>query len=97
MEVEASNAERHLERLPQDLVVSLRERMESAKQSFEDALSEWAIARARYWELKKAAWANSEGAKHWKEKLHTYESRLEEARLQWRSALQSLQKSPALY
>lgn len=97
MEVEASNAERRLERVPQEMVVSLRARMESAKQSFEHALSEWGTARARYWELKKAAWANSEGAKHWKEKLHTYESRLEEARLQWRAALQSLQESPILY
>ena len=31
MEVEASNAERHLERLPQDLVISVRARVEAAK------------------------------------------------------------------
>jgi stearoyl-CoA desaturase (delta-9 desaturase) len=97
MEIEASNAERHLERLPQDVVVSVRERMELAKNSFEHALTEWGATRSRYWELKKVAWANSEGAKHWKEKLQAYESRLKEARLQWRATLQNLQNSPALY
>ena len=88
MEVEALEAEKHIQTMPRELAAS-RER-------FEQALGEWATTRARYWELKKAAWANSEGAKHWKEKLAIYDSRLNEARQQWRIAIQGLQKSPAL-
>lgn len=96
MEVEALDAEKHIQMLPNDLEHSWRERVSAARESMEDALAEWGATRSRYWELKKAAWKNSEGASHWKEKLAAYESRLNEARLQWRSALQSLQKSPAL-
>jgi hypothetical protein len=96
MDVEALEAEKHIQLLPNELGHTWRERVSSAKECFEHALSEWAITRARYWELKKAAWENSEGAIHWKEKLAAYESRLNEARLQWRAALQGLQKSPVL-
>jgi stearoyl-CoA desaturase (delta-9 desaturase) len=96
MEVEALEAEKHIQTMPKDLGHPWRERVAAARESMEHALTEWGTTRARYWDLKKAAWANSEGAKHWKEKLAAYESRLNEARLNWRAALQGLQKSPVL-
>ena len=96
MEVEALEAEKHLQAMPRELGQTWREAVTSARGRFEQALSEWATTRARYWELKKTAWENSEGAKYWKEKLATYESRLNEARLEWHAALQGLQRSPGL-
>ena len=96
MEVEAQEAEKHIQTMPHKLGHSLHERVAAARERFEHALAEWGTTRARYWELRKAAWKNSEEAKHWKEKLAAYESRLKEARLQWRTALQGLQKSPVL-
>jgi len=96
MEVEALDAEKRLQSMSLELESSWRTKMAAAKERFEHDLAAWATTRARYWELKKAAWANSEGAKHWKEKLAAYEARLDEARLQWRAALQNLQKSPVL-
>ena len=35
----------------------------------------------------------AEVAKHWKEKLAAYESRLDEARLQWRELVRGLENS----
>ena len=96
MEVEALEAEKRLKNMPHDVGITLQQRLSSSRERLELALAEWGQARACYWELKKAAWANSEGAKHWKEKLQTYESRLEEARLQWRAALQGLQNIPVI-
>jgi len=96
MEVEAFDAEKRLEAMSHEIGHPWRARVTAARERFEHALTEWGTTRARYWELKKTAWANSEGAKHWKEKLAAYETRLDEARLQWRAALQSLQKSPVL-
>jgi stearoyl-CoA desaturase (delta-9 desaturase) len=96
MEVEALEAEKHLQAMPLEVGSPWRVKVATARERFEHALGEWATTRARYWELKKAQWENSEGAKHWKEKLAAYETRLDEARLQWRAALQNLQKSPVL-
>jgi len=96
MEVEAIEAEKHIQTMPREVGHSWRENVALAKGRFDHALTEWGTTRARYWDLKKAAWKNSEGAKHWKEKLAAYEARLTEARLQWRTALQGLQKSPVV-
>ncbi len=96
MEVEALEAEKHLQSMPQELGHPWRAKVAAARVRFDHALTEWGATRARYWELKKAQWENSEGAKHWKEKLAAYETRLNEARLQWRAALQGLQKSPVV-
>jgi len=90
MEVEALEAERHIQRLPVEVGHPWRTRMAAARARFEHDLSQWAITRTRYWDLKKTAWANSEGAKHWKEKLAIYEARLDEARLQWRELIRGL-------
>jgi stearoyl-CoA desaturase (Delta-9 desaturase) len=91
LEVEALEAEKHLQALPLEMGHPWRTQVSAAKAHFEHALAEWAATRAKYWELKKAAWANSEGAKHWKEKLSAYDSRLQEARLGWRTAIQGIQ------
>jgi stearoyl-CoA desaturase (delta-9 desaturase) len=96
VEMEALDAEQHLKNIPQELGQPWRARLQASKEGFEKALADWAVTRARYWELKKASWANSEGAKHWKEKLQVYENRLNEARLAWRAAVQGLHKSPSL-
>lgn len=90
MEVEALDAEKQLQALPHEQVTPLRTKLATARGHFEVALAEWAATRAKYWELKKAAWANSEGAKHWKEKLAAYESRLDAARQSWRTTLEGL-------
>ena len=68
-----------------------RAKVAIGRESLEHALAEWGAARARYWELKKAQWANSEGAKHWKEKLAAYEERLKEARSAWRELVRGLE------
>ncbi len=96
MEVEALEAEKRLGEMSHEDGHPWRAKVTLAKEHFEHALVEWAATRARYWELKKTQWANSEGAKHWKEKLAVYESRLDEARLGWHTAIQSLQKVPVL-
>lgn len=95
MEVEALEAEKRLLEMPHEVGHPWRAKVTAARESFEHALVEWGATRARYWELKKAQWANSD-AKHWKEKLAVYESRLNEARQTWRTAIQSLQKVPVL-
>lgn len=96
MEVEALEAEKRISTLPMEIGHPWREKVASARGCLEQALSQWAITRTRYWDLKKAAWANSEGAKHWKEKLSAYEARLNEARMSWRATLQGIQKSPVI-
>jgi len=91
MEVEALEAERHLQEMPHEVGHPWRAKVAVARAHFEQALAEWATTRARYWELKKAQWANSEGAKHWKEKLATYEAQLNEKRLAWRDLVRGLE------
>jgi fatty-acid desaturase len=91
MEVEAQEAEKHLQNMPHEVGHPWRARVAVSRERLEHALTEWGTTRARYWELKKAQWANSEGAKHWKEKLAAYESRLDEARLQWRELVRGLE------
>jgi len=82
--------------MPHEVGHPWRARVAVARERFEHALAEWGTTRARYWELKKAQWANSEGAKHWKEKLAAYESRLDEARLQWRELVRGLETASPL-
>jgi stearoyl-CoA desaturase (delta-9 desaturase) len=91
MEVEALEAEKHLQEMPHEVGHPWRVTVAASRERLEHALAEWGATRARYWELKKAQWANSEGAKHWKEKLAAYESRLDDARLQWRELVRGLE------
>src|SRR5437879_429954 len=91
MEVEALVAEKRLQEMPHEVGHPWRAKVALARERFEHALADWGATRARYWELKKAGWANSDAttalasakdsvaevAKHWKEKLAAYESRLD--------------------
>src|SRR5205807_6526862 len=83
MEVEALVAEKGLQEMPHEVGHPWRAKVALARERFEHALADWGATRARYWELKKAQWANSDAttalasakdsvaevAKHWKEKL----------------------------
>ncbi len=93
VDVEALDAEKRLQAIPQELGQPWRARLQTSKEGFEKALADWAVTRARYWELKKTAWANSEGAQHWKGTLATCESRLNEAHLAWRSSFRASKRA----
>lgn len=96
MEVDALEAEKRLHGVPQELGDSLRIRLDAARLRLEQALAQWAETKAKYRELKNAAWHDSEQAlQHWQEKLREYESHLQEARDQWRELIQGLQRIPA--
>jgi stearoyl-CoA desaturase (Delta-9 desaturase) len=92
LEVEALDAEKRLQALPQSVGITLREHLEVARQQFEVSLSQWAETRATYWEMKKA---NSKAAMApLKAKVKEYEVRLGEARQQWRETLQGVARVP---
>jgi stearoyl-CoA desaturase (delta-9 desaturase) len=95
MEAEAFDAERHLVALPHPMMAHWRERMESTRKHFEAAIAQWAEDKAKYWEAKKAELIDSERLAHYKAKAHECELKLEEARENWRSFVQSLRRAPA--
>ena len=95
VEIDALDAEKHLQRVPPELGLSWRQRVDIARVRLEQALAQWAETKAKYREMKQAAWKDSEQAlRQWKMKLREYESRLEEARDHWRQLLQGLQRIP---
>ncbi len=96
MEVDAIDAEKHLQRLSPEVGFSFRQDMETARVRMEHALAQWAETKARFREMKQAAWKNSElTRRQWKAKLKEYEARVKEARAYWRSVLQELFRTPA--
>jgi len=96
LEVDALDAEKHLQRVSPDLGLSLRQRVEVARASMEHAMAQWAETKARIRELKAAAWKDSEHTRQqWKTKLEEYELRLQVAREEWRGVLQGLSKITA--
>jgi stearoyl-CoA desaturase (delta-9 desaturase) len=96
MEVDAIEAEKHLQRVAPEIGSTMRHRLDVARARMEHALAQWAETKTRIRELKQAAWKDSEHTRQqWKLKLQDYESRLEEARSQWRLLMQGLSKTPA--
>lgn len=96
MEVDALEAEKHLQRISPDLGLTLRQRLETARARVELALAQWAETKVRIRELKAAAWKDSEHTRQqWKAKLQEYETRLQAARQEWRGLVQGLSKIPA--
>jgi stearoyl-CoA desaturase (Delta-9 desaturase) len=96
MEVDAIDAEKHLQRIAPHLGTSWREHLDAARIKMEHALAQWAETKAKIRDLKQAAWKDSEHTRqHWKLKLQEYEARVEEAREEWRMVLQGLSKIPA--
>ncbi len=96
MEMEAFDAEKHLARLSGEHYATLRQRLTAARARFEQSLAQWAETRAKYRDMKKAAFVGSEHTlQQWKTKMHDYEARFKEARAHWRDTLRSLQQVPA--
>jgi stearoyl-CoA desaturase (Delta-9 desaturase) len=96
MEVEALDAEKQLQALPHPIGVTVRERIEMAREKLEHALSQWGETHAKYRELK-AAKVHEQTAqlkRQLRAKLQEYESGLIEARRHWRSALEGLNRAP---
>jgi stearoyl-CoA desaturase (delta-9 desaturase) len=95
MDVEALEAEKHIERVAPDVRITLRERLAAARVQMEYALAQWAETKNRIRDLKAAAWKDSEPTRQQlKLKLHQYEARLEEARDYWRMQVHGIFKSP---
>jgi stearoyl-CoA desaturase (delta-9 desaturase) len=97
MEVDALEAEKHLQRVAPEHGTRLRVHLDAARVRMEHALAQWGQAKIRLREMKQAAWKDSEPTRQqWKLKLQEYEARLEEARDTWRTQLQELFKTPAV-
>ncbi len=91
MEVDAIDAEKHLQRIAPELGVSWRQRLDAARISVEHAMVQWSETKVKIRELKQNAWKDSEHTRQqWKRKLQEYETRLEEARDHWRLSLRGL-------
>lgn len=95
MEVEALDAEKRLSRMDQPLVPHWRERMNSARQRFDVALTHWGENRMRYWDAKKAALRDSEQLAQLKVKMQECEKAAAEARLHWQEFVRSLRRAPS--
>lgn len=96
MEVDALEAEKHLQRIAPELGISWRQRLDAARLRVDHAMAQWAETKAKIRELKQTAWKDSEHTRQqWKRKLQDYESVLEEARDHWRLSLRGLYKISA--
>jgi stearoyl-CoA desaturase (Delta-9 desaturase) len=96
VEVETIEAEKRLQKLPDAVGMTFRERVELARVQFEQSIAQWAETRAKYRDLKNAALQDSEAVlRQWKLKLKEYEARLIEAKEQWYETLQGLRRAPA--
>jgi stearoyl-CoA desaturase (delta-9 desaturase) len=95
LEVDALEAEKHLQKLSPDVTQTVRQRLEHARVRMDHALAQWAETRAKIRDLKAAAWKDSEHTRQqWKRKLQDYEARVDEAREQWQIALRGVFKTP---
>jgi len=91
MEVEALDAEKHLQSMPDHVGHPIRERMASARLQLEKALHQWGESMAHYRDAKKNKWPNrAEVLQACRVKINNYESHLTEARQTWRIALEHL-------
>jgi stearoyl-CoA desaturase (Delta-9 desaturase) len=96
MEVDALDAEKHLQRVAPELGTPFRQHVAQARARMEHALAQWAETRTKIRDLKNAAWKDSEHTRQqWKLKLHEYEGRVKEARNYWQSLIQEISKIPA--
>jgi len=91
LQVEVEQAEKQIQVLPQEMGLSWRLRMEATRARLEQGLTQWAETQSKYWEVKKAAWRDSELLLHWRQRLAEYEAHLRESRVQWQAFLRSLQ------
>jgi len=93
VEVEALDAEKHLQAVPEAQHYKFKEGMHAARVKMEKALHEWGDSVAKYRDAKKAQWPNrAEVLMACKTKIAEYEVRLQEARSEWQLFLKTLRQ-----
>jgi len=95
VEVEALDAEKRLQVVPSSVASSFRERLLQTRIRMEKALHEWGDSVAHYRDAKKAHWPNrAEVLASCRAKIHQYEAKLEEARIEWQAFLKIVRQTP---